>query len=121
MFEITEIQDIMSYFGLSVQNITNFYDTSHNDDDKRLNYILDDKYVLKINSVVAMWETRLQEIHRLIARYRSIDVYCPDLIPTLDGSLSCAWQKMARNILVLLRNTQSILCLVGVRNTTAKK
>lgn len=93
MFEITEIQDLMSNFGLSVQSITKFYDTSHNDDDKRLNYVLDDKYVLKINSVISMWETRLQEIHRLIYRYRSIGVYCPDLIPTLDGSLSCAWHK----------------------------
>ncbi len=83
----------MSHFGLSVQNVTNFSDTSHNDDDKRLNYILDDKYVLKINSLITMRETRLQEIHRLITRYRSIGVYCPDFIPTLNGSLSYAWQK----------------------------
>lgn len=93
MFEITQLRNIMSHFGLSVQNVTNFYDTTHNDDDKRLNYILDHKYVLKINSVVAMWETRLQEIHRLIARYRSIGIYCPDFIPTLEGSLSFSWQK----------------------------
>lgn len=93
MFEITEIQEIMLHFGLSVQSVTNFYDTSHNDDDKRLNYILDDTYVLKINSVGAMWEERLQEIRRLICRYRSIGVYCPDLLPALDGTLSYAWQK----------------------------
>ena len=93
MLKITEIQEIMSHFGLSVQRVTNFYDTSHNDDDKRLNYIIDDKYVLKINSTVAMWETRLQEIDRLISRYRSIDLYCPDLIKTLNGSLSYAWEK----------------------------
>ena len=93
MFEITEIQEIMSHFGLSVQSITNFYDTSHNDEDKRLNYILDDKYVLKINSVGVMWEERLQEIHRLICRYRSIGVYCPELLPALDGTLSYVWKK----------------------------
>lgn len=96
MLEITQIQTILSHFGLSVQRITNFYDTSHNDEDKRLNYILDDKYVLKINSLAAMWEGRLQEIRRLIARYRSIGVYCPDFIPALDGSLSYAWQKDGR-------------------------
>lgn len=96
MLEITQIQTILSNFGLSVQKITNFYDTSHNDEDKRLNYILDDKYVLKINSVSTMWEGRLQEIRRLIARYRSIGVYCPDFIPVLDGSLSYAWQKDGR-------------------------
>ena len=93
MFEITEIQEIMSHFGLSVQSVTNFYDTSHNDEDKRLNYIHDDKYVLKINSVGVMWEERLQEIHRLICRYRSIGVYCPELLPALDGTLSYAWKK----------------------------
>ena len=93
MLEITEIKNIMSYFGLSIEKITNFYDTSHGDNDKRFNYILDDKYVLKINSVTVMWESRLQEIRRLIYRYRSIGVYCPDLIPTLGGSLPYAWRK----------------------------
>lgn len=93
MIEINEIQNIMSHFGLSVQSITDFYDTSHSNDDKRLNYILDKKYVLKVNSVCAMWESRLQEIHRLITRYRSIGVYCPNLIPALDGSLSYTWHK----------------------------
>lgn len=92
VLEITEIQEIMSHFGLSVQSVTNFYDTSRNDGDKRLNYVLDEEYVLKIHSVGVMWETRLQEIHRLISRYRAIGVYCPDLIPTLDGMLSYSWQ-----------------------------
>lgn len=93
MPEITEIQKIASHFGLSVQKITDFIDTSHGDNDERLNCILDDQYVLKINSTVTMQETRLQEIHRLISRYRSIGVYCPDLIPALDGSLSYVWQN----------------------------
>lgn len=88
MLEITEIKEIMAHFGLSVQGVTKFYDTSHDEDDKRLNYILDDKYVLKVNSTRAMWEDRLQEIKRLIARYRSIGVYCPDILPALDGRLS---------------------------------
>ncbi len=88
MLEIKEIQEIMLRFGLTVQSVTNFCDTSHGDDDKRINYILDDKYVLKVNSKTAMWEDRLQEIKRLIARYRSIGVYCPDIMPALDGTLS---------------------------------
>lgn len=88
MLDLTEIQDIMSHFGLTVTDITNFYDTSHDENDKRLNFILDDKYVLKVNSAVSMWEERLQEIRRLILRYRSIGVYCPDFIPALNGSLS---------------------------------
>ena len=57
---------------------------------------MDDKYVLKVNSTTAMWEERLQEIFRLIARYRSIGVYCPNLIPALDGKLSYLLQKDGR-------------------------
>ena len=43
MLETREIQEIMSHFGLSMQSVTNFYDTSHGDADKRLNYIIDNK------------------------------------------------------------------------------
>ena len=97
MFEITEIQEIASHFGLTVQGVTNVYDTSHNDEDKRLNYVLDDRYVLKISSVATMWEARLQEIRRLISRYRAVGVYCPDLIPALSGCLSYTVQKDGKN------------------------
>ncbi len=83
------LQNILSQFGLTFQRITAFYDTSHGEDDRRLNYILDDAYVLKIHSPRSLWEERLQEISRLIERYRSIGVYCPKLIPTLKGPLSC--------------------------------
>ena len=96
MLELKEIQEIMLQFGLSVQNITNFHDTSHSAEDKRLIYILDDNYVLKINSPIAMWEERLQEIHRLIIRYQSIGIYCPELIPAVDGRLSYILQKDGR-------------------------
>ena len=93
MLDNSEIQSILDHFGLTFQSVTKLYDTSHSEDDKRLNYILDDRYVLKVNSVGAMWEQRLQEISRLIARYRSIGVYCPALIPTMAGPLSYYWEK----------------------------
>lgn len=93
MLDNSEIQNILDRFGLTFQSVTKHYDTSHGEDDKRLNYILDDRYVLKVNSVGAMWEQRLQEISRLIARYRSIGVYCPALVPTMAGPLSYNWEK----------------------------
>ncbi len=88
-FAKRELSDILNHFGLTFEEVTNFHDTSHSPDDQRLSYILDDRYVLKINSPRAMWESRLQEINRLIDRYRSIGVYCPALIPTTSGALSC--------------------------------
>ena len=86
------ITEIIKKFGLAFTDITKEVDTSHGDDDRRLNYILDDKYVLKVHSARSMWELRLQEIQRLIDRYRSIGVYCPRMIPTLDGTLSCVYE-----------------------------
>lgn len=93
MLENVEIQNILSRFGLSFECVTTLHDTSHGEDDTRLNYILDERYVLKVNTVGVMWEARLQEINRLIGRYRNIGVYCPALIPTLEGPLSCFWEK----------------------------
>ena len=93
MLENAEMQDILARFGLTFQSVTKVHDTSHGEADTRLNYILDDRYVLKVNTEGVMWETRLQEISRLIQRYRGIGIYCPALIPTLEGSLSCYWEK----------------------------
>ena len=93
ILELDGIREILSHFGLPVQSITGFFDTSHDENDKRLNFILDDKYVLKVNSTTSMWEMRLQEIRRLIHRYRVIGVYCPDFIPALNGSLSYTLTK----------------------------
>lgn len=96
MLNSKEIQSILDRFGLTFQSVKNFFDTSHSDEDIRLNYILDDRYVLKVNSVGAMWEQRLRQISRLIARYRAIGVYCPALIPTKEGTFSCRWEKDGR-------------------------
>ena len=72
MLEIFEIQDILGCFGLTFRSVTELHDTSRGEGDTRLNYILDDRYVLKVNSAGVMWEERLQEISRLIHRYRSM-------------------------------------------------
>lgn len=93
MLDNSTISQILSNFGLTFDEVVKFYDTSHGEDDIRWNFILDNKYVLKINSIRAVWESRLQEISRLISRYNSIGIYAPQLIPALDGKLSCAWEE----------------------------
>ena len=93
MVDNLEISGILEHFGLSFQNLTKVYDTSRDENDIRFHYILDDRYVLKVASVHTMWEERLQEISRLIDRYRAIGVYCPRMLPTLSGPLSCHWGK----------------------------
>lgn len=91
MLKTREIQSILSRFGLSFTQTPRFCDSSRGDGDLRLNYILDNRYVLKIQSTRLAREARLQEISRLIARYRAIGVYCPRMLPTLEGPLSCEW------------------------------
>lgn len=92
MLDNAAISEILTKFGLSFTAVTESYDTSQGENDKRFNYILDSRYVLKIHSSNSLWEARLHEISRLIERYRSIGVYCPRMLPALSGALSCPWQ-----------------------------
>lgn len=69
---------------------------------------------------MSMWEARLQEIRRLIARYRSIGVYCPSLIPTLDGALSYALQKDGKAYTCFVEE-YAIYPILGIRSMTARK
>lgn len=100
--EKEELQKILTAFGLTFQQVTAFYDTSHSENDRRLNYILDDRYVLKLHSACSMWEDRLQEISRLIDRYRSVGVYCPNMLPTVFGTLSCPYEMDGQTLTCFL-------------------
>ncbi len=86
------ISTIAAQFGIAFHEITGFYDTSRDDNDRRYSYILDNRYVLKLQSSPHISEAHLQRINRLTQRYRAIGVYCPPLCPGLDGVLSCPWE-----------------------------
>ena len=58
---------------------------SSNDDDFRLNIILDKKYVLRINGDV-ITEERLASIDRLAERYRAIGLKAPRLYKSCEGN-----------------------------------
>ncbi len=92
MLKENTIREILSRYGLDFAEVTQFYDTSHGENDRRYNYILDRKYVLKVNTAGNMEESRLCAISRLIGRYRSIGVYCPQLIPSRSGTFSSPLQ-----------------------------
>ncbi len=89
-----ELAQMLRRFHLDFSEITAQYDTSHSDRDRRLHFVLDNRYVLKLCNSGAITEARLQGIRRLVARYRSIGVYCPDLYRTDGGdcSLRGTWQ-----------------------------
>jgi len=97
MLNMIEIRTILSRFALTAERITAEFDTSHGENDRRFSYVLDNTYVLKVTSSGTMCEARLQEIRRLIGRYRAIGVYCPDLLPASDGTLSHSFEKDGKN------------------------
>ncbi len=89
--EMEAIASIVSHFPVELKAVTDFCNTSRSETDIRWNFIFGQVYVLKINSENSMWEERLQEISRLIARYNAIGVYCPCLIPSSAHKISYTW------------------------------
>ncbi len=63
-----EIIAILREYGVNKVDEIKRIDSSRGEKDIRLNYIVDKKYVLRINSAEAMTEERLQELERLMAR-----------------------------------------------------
>ena len=68
MFSNNDIRNICNSYGVDFKQISNVIDTSHDEDDKRYNYIIDNKYVLKITNFVAITERFLEDISRLIVQ-----------------------------------------------------
>lgn len=60
-------------------------DTSHGEDDLRWNFILDRRYVLRINSAPVMTEQRLAELAPLVERCRAFGVRAPRFLRGTDG------------------------------------
>lgn len=81
------LEIITSKYNINYSQITNLIDST-NKDDFRLNIILDNKYVVRINNSNVMNEERLSEIDRLITRYNSIGVYSPHYIKNNDNLFS---------------------------------
>jgi len=93
MFKNKEIIDICHEFGVACNHISDVIDTSHNEDDRRYNYKINHKYFLKINSSKVISERFLNDIVKLVKRYRTIGTYCPDLIRSKYGMLCYEYRK----------------------------
>lgn len=73
------IQQIMEAYDISFKKIVDVIDTSHGENDLRYHCILDQNYVLKINSSFSITESFLDGMNALIERYHKIGVYAPRL------------------------------------------
>ena len=72
-----ELQVILDVFGINSFDDYTMIDTSHGDNDIRHNYILDKKYVLRVNSAKVMKEERIKELNVLIKRYNDFGIHAP--------------------------------------------
>lgn len=93
MFSHLEIKDICQEFNIECHDIGEVIDSTRNENDKRYNYQINNKYFLKISNFEGLHEKFFVDISRLISNYRSIDVYCPRLIKTTEGTFSFKIEK----------------------------
>ncbi|MBR0137873.1 MAG: phosphotransferase [Erysipelotrichaceae bacterium] len=70
-------------------------DTSHDENDIRLNYIIDNQWVLRLCNAPGMTEKRIQELNRLIQRYIDFGLKCPLFIADEKGTFFHKWNGLS--------------------------
>jgi len=81
-----QVLDLLGEFDIHSAETMEFVDSSQGEDDIRHNYIIDKKYVLRINSAKVMTEDRLTELNTLIKRYRSFGMKAPLYLKATTGN-----------------------------------
>ncbi len=66
--------------------------TSHDEKDIRLNFLVDKRYVLRISNGPDLSEKRLGELNRLIGRYKEFGLICSAFIADEAGHFIHPWQ-----------------------------
>ena len=84
--QYTHVLDLLRQFDIHGAENIEFVDSSQGEDDVRHNYIIDKKYVLRLNSAKVMTEERLTELNTLIERYRSFGMKAPLFLKAENGS-----------------------------------
>ena len=84
--QYNQVLDLLRQFDIHSAKCIEFVDSSQGKDDIRHNYIIDKKYVLRLNSAKVMTEERLTELNTLIERYRSFGMKAPLFLKAENGS-----------------------------------
>ena len=89
-----EIKSLMSTFGVESVSETELIDSSHGDNDIRWNTIIDKRYVLRFCNAPEMTDARMEDLNRLIARYRAFGLRCPAFHRAKDGGFFRPWNDL---------------------------
>ena len=90
--ELDDVKALSSDFGVVKFDDVNLIDTSHDLNDVRLNYIIDKKLVLRVCNAPDMSENRIDELNRLIERYRESGLKCPKFLKNQNGNYFEKWE-----------------------------
>lgn len=80
-----QVSDLLGLYGIAPPTSIKCVDSSHGETDIRRNYLIDRKYVLRVNSAPVMTEARLAELNTLIGRYRAFGLEAPLFLKAADG------------------------------------
>lgn len=89
-----EIAALLGAYGVGEISATELIDSSHGADDIRWNYIIDKKYVLRFCNAPEMTDARMEDLNRLIERYRAFGLRCPAFLKAKDGGFFLPWQDL---------------------------
>jgi len=84
--QYNQVLDLLRQFDIHIVEKIEFVDSSQGDNDVRHNYLIDKKYVLRINSAKVMTDKRLAELNTLIERYRSFGMKAPLFLKAESGN-----------------------------------
>ena len=84
--QYNQVLDLLQLFNIHSAESIEYVDSSQGEDDIRHNYIIDKKYVLRLNSAKVMTKERLTELNTLIERYRSFGMKAPLFLKAENGS-----------------------------------
>ncbi|MBR4905881.1 MAG: phosphotransferase [Clostridia bacterium] len=90
-----DVAALLLAYGISKPHTIGLLDSSHGADDIRWNYVIDRKYVLRFCNAPEMTESRMEDLNRLIGRYREFGFRCPAFLKAKGGRFFRSWNALA--------------------------
>ena len=91
---LSDIAEELAAYGVEEANHVKLIDTTHGAMDIRLNFIVDQKWVLRFCNAPDMTDKRIGDLNRLIGRYRAMGVQCPAFIADQQGRYVRPWKRL---------------------------
>lgn len=88
-----DIAAALAAYGIETFGSVTLIDSTRDDTDVRLNYIIGRKWVLRFCSAPDMTEKRMGDLFRLIERYRALGIQAPQFLSGKEGRFIHPWRQ----------------------------